>query len=98
MIPNVAINPKGVRVSRVDFLFVRRYVSSPEIIPSKPQRMVAVPRSLSIAQLAVHRHPKAHTDPSCPSQQSATNTLPVHRSARDYVLTPGGAPSARWSY
>ena len=49
------------------FLFVRRNVSSPEIVSIKLWRMVAVPRYLSIAQSAVHRHPKAHTDPLCPA-------------------------------
>jgi hypothetical protein len=82
----------------VGFSFVRRCVSSPEIIPIKPRRTVAVPGSVSIARAAMHRHSKAHADPLCPTEEGATNTHSVHRLARDCVLAQAGAPSARWSH
>jgi len=58
----------------VGFSFVRRCVSSPEIIPIKPRRTVAVPWSVSIARAAMHRHSKAHADPLCPTKEGATHT------------------------
>ena len=68
------------------FSFVRRCVSSPEIIPIKPRRTVAVPGSVSIARGAMHRHSKAHADPLCPKEEGTTNTHSVHRLARNCVL------------
>ena len=74
------------------FSFVRRCVSSPEIIPIKPRRRVAVTGSVSIARAAMHRRSKAHADPFCPKEEGATNTHSVHRLARPCVLAPGAAP------
>ena len=67
------------------FSFVRRCVSSPEIIPIKPRRTVTVPGSVSIARAAMHRHCKAHADPLYPKEEGATNTYSVHRLARACV-------------
>jgi len=82
----------------VGFSFVRRCVSSPEIIPIKPRRTVAVPGSVSIARAAMHRHPKTQADPLCPKEEGATNTYSVHRLARGCVLAPGGAPPRAHRY
>ena len=56
------------------FSFVRRCVSSPEIIPIKPRRTVAVPWSVSIARAAMHLHSKTHAAPLYPKEEGATNT------------------------
>ena len=74
------------------FSFVRRCVSSPEIIPIKPGRTVAVSGAVSIARAAMHRRSKAYADPLCPKEEGATSTHSVHRLARACVLASGVAP------